>query len=164
MKKNTIGKRIAEARINLNITQEQLEELSGFSVSTISRFETGRTQPSIENLIKLSKVLNVGIDYFLYDLIPHNETIQSPTVKDAVTVLSQMNERQAQYMLDIIKIYQASHQDWFYPLFSFYTVFVLKKHFFVPERFKSPSKVLFLFLFFYFSTLSAMVLQITPSL
>ena len=59
MKKNTIGKRIAEARINLNITQEQLEELSGFSVSTISRFETGRTQPSIENLIKLSKVLNV---------------------------------------------------------------------------------------------------------
>ena len=130
MKKNTIGKRIAEARINLNITQEQLEELSGFSVSTISRFETGRTQPSIENLIKLSKVLNVGIDYFLYDLIPHNETIQSPTVKDAVTVLSQMNE----------------------------------KHFFVPERFKSPSKVLFLFLFFYFSTLSAMVLQITPSL
>lgn len=43
MKKNTIGKRIAEARINLNITQEQLEELSGFSVSTISRFETGRT-------------------------------------------------------------------------------------------------------------------------
>ena len=99
MKKNTIGKRIAEARINLNITQEQLEELSGFSVSTISRFETGRTQPSIENLIKLSKVLNVGIDY------------QSPTVKDAVTVLSQMNERQAQYMLDIIKIYQASHQD-----------------------------------------------------
>lgn len=112
MKKNTIGKRIAEARINLNITQEQLEELSGFSVSTISRFETGRTQPSIENLIKLSKVLNVGIDYFLYDLIPHNETIQSPTVKeDAVTVLSQMNERQAQYMLDIIKIYQASHQD-----------------------------------------------------
>ena len=101
MKKNTIGKRIAEARINLNITQEQLEELSGFSVSTISRFETGKTQPSIENLIKLSKVLNVGIDYFLYDLIPHN----------AVTVLSQMNERQAQYMLDIIKIYQASHQD-----------------------------------------------------
>lgn len=60
MKKNKIGKRIAEARINLNITQEQ---------------------------------------------------IQSPTVKDAVTVLSQMNERQAQYMLDIIKIYQASHQD-----------------------------------------------------
>ena len=58
MKKNKIGKRIAEARINLNITQEQ---------------------------------------------------IQSPTVKDAVTVLSQMNERQAQYMLDIIKIYQASH-------------------------------------------------------
>ena len=34
MKNNTIGKRIAEARINRNITQEHLEELSGLSVST----------------------------------------------------------------------------------------------------------------------------------
>ena len=41
MKNNTIGKRIAEARINRNITQEHLEELSGLSVSTISRIETG---------------------------------------------------------------------------------------------------------------------------
>ena len=109
--KNTIGKRIAEARMNLDITQEQLEELSGFSVSTISRFETGRTQPSIENLVKLSKVLNVGIDYFLYDLIPHNESTQNPTIKDAVSILNQMDERSARYILDIIKIYQASHQD-----------------------------------------------------
>ena len=42
MKNNTIGKRIAEARINRNITQEHLEELSGLSVSTISRIETGK--------------------------------------------------------------------------------------------------------------------------
>lgn len=36
MKNNTIGKRIAEARINRNITQEHLEELSGLSVTLIS--------------------------------------------------------------------------------------------------------------------------------
>ena len=109
--KNTIGKRIAEARVNQNITQEQLEELSGFSVSTISRFETGKSQPTIDHLLKLANILNVGIDYFLYDLLPHNDAITDPTVQDAVAILKQMDERTAQYLLDIIKIYQASHQD-----------------------------------------------------
>lgn len=51
MKNNTIGKRIAEARINRNITQEHLEELSGLSVSTISRIETGKYMPL---LLKIS--------------------------------------------------------------------------------------------------------------
>ena len=75
MKNNTIGKRIAEARINRNITQEHLEELSGLSVSTISRIETGKYMPTIENLLKLSEILDVGLDYFLYDLLPHNKDI-----------------------------------------------------------------------------------------
>ena len=101
MKNNTIGKRIAEARINRNITQEHLEELSGLSVSTISRIETG----------KLSEILDVGLDYFLYDLLPHNKDIQSPAIQDAISIMNQMGERQTEYIVKILKIYQASHQD-----------------------------------------------------
>ena len=108
MKNNTIGKRIAEARINRNITQEHLEELSGLSVSTISRIETGNT---IENLLKLSEILDVGLDYFLYDLLPHNKDIQSPAIQDAISIMNQMGERQTEYIVKILKIYQASHQD-----------------------------------------------------
>ena len=106
MKNNTIGKRIAEARINRNITQEHLEELSGLSVSTISRIETGKYMPTIENLLKLSEILDVGLDYFLYDLLP-----QSPAIQDAVSIMNQMGERQTEYIVKILKIYQASHQD-----------------------------------------------------
>ena len=80
MKNNTIGKRIAEARINRNITQEHLEELSGLSVSTISRIETGKYMPTIENLLKLSEILDVGLDYFLYDLLPHNKDSELKTL------------------------------------------------------------------------------------
>lgn len=109
--KNTIGKRIAEARTNQNITQEQLEELSGLSVSTISRIENGKYHPTIENLIRLSDILNVGLDYFLYDLLPHNETVLNPKVQDAIMIMNQMDERTLEYLLRIIKIYQASHQD-----------------------------------------------------
>lgn len=106
MKNNTIGKRIAEARINRNITQEHLEELSGLSVSTISRIETGKYMPTIENLL-----LDVGLDYFLYDLLPHNKDIQSPAIQDAISIMNQMGERQTEYIVKILKIYQASHQD-----------------------------------------------------
>lgn len=111
MKNNTIGKRIAEARINRNITQEHLEELSGLSVSTISRIETGKYMPTIENLLKLSEILDVGLDYFLYDLLPHNKDIQSQTIQDAISIMNQMGERQTEYIVKILKIYQASHQD-----------------------------------------------------
>lgn len=110
MKNNTIGKRIAEARINRNITQEHLEELSGLSVSTISRIETGKYMPTIENLLKLSEILDVGLDYFLYDLLPHNKDIQSPAIQDAISIMNQMGERQTEYIVKILKIYQASHQ------------------------------------------------------
>ena len=111
IKNNTIGKRIAEARINRNITQEHLEELSGLSVSTISRIETGKYMPTIENLLKLSEILDVGLDYFLYDLLPHNKDIQSPAIQDAISIMNQMGERQTEYIVKILKIYQASHQD-----------------------------------------------------
>lgn len=111
MKNNTIGKRIAEARINRNITQEHLEELSGLSVSTIIRIETGKYMPTIENLLKLSEILDVGLDYFLYDLLPHNKDIQSPAIQDAISIMNQMGERQTEYIVKILKIYQASHQD-----------------------------------------------------
>ena len=107
MKNNTIGKRIAEARINRNITQEHLEELSGLSVSTISRIETGKYMPTIENLLKLSEILDVGLDYFLYDLLPHNKDIQSPAIQDAISIMNQMGERQTEYIVKILKIYQA---------------------------------------------------------
>ena len=107
MKNNTIGKRIAEARINRNITQEHLEELSGLSVSTISRIETGKYMPTIENLLKLSETLDVGLDYFLYDLLPHNKDIQSPAIQDAISIMNQMGERHTEYIVKILKIYQA---------------------------------------------------------
>ena len=61
MKNNTIGKRIAEARINRNITQEHLEELSGLSVSTISRIETGGRVVADYEMTTFSRLLGVSM-------------------------------------------------------------------------------------------------------
>ena len=47
----------------------------------------------------------------LYDLLPHNKDIQSPAIQDAISIMNQMGERQTEYIVKILKIYQASHQD-----------------------------------------------------
>ena len=52
-----------------------------------------------------------GLIYFLYDLLPHNKDIQSPAIQDAISIMNQMGERQTEYIVKILKIYQASHQD-----------------------------------------------------
>ena len=37
--------------------------------------------------------------------------IQSPAIQDAISIMNQMGERQTEYIVKILKIYQASHQD-----------------------------------------------------
>lgn len=53
------------ARIQKNISQKQLGEMLGVTYQTISRWENGVMLPTTENLIKLSDVLEVSIDYLL---------------------------------------------------------------------------------------------------
>ena len=45
---NSIGKRLSQARKAKKLTQEQLSELIGVSVSEISRIETGRNSTTID--------------------------------------------------------------------------------------------------------------------
>lgn len=54
MKINEIIKRLREEK---GLTQKQLAELIGVSVSAVQQFEYGKTQPKYETLLKLSKVL-----------------------------------------------------------------------------------------------------------
>lgn len=51
-------------RVSKNISQKQLANLTGFSVPTISRYETGKRKLSISNAKKIGKALNV--DWILF--------------------------------------------------------------------------------------------------
>jgi len=57
-----LGKNIYALRKKNGISQEQLAELIGVSRQTISNWELGETSPNSEQLIFLSKVLNVSIE------------------------------------------------------------------------------------------------------
>jgi transcriptional regulator with XRE-family HTH domain len=52
------------ARANRNISQKQLAELAGCSVSTVSLIESGKREPSAEMRRELARALDVPQDLF----------------------------------------------------------------------------------------------------
>ena len=63
--KYNMGLRIKNQRKALNLTQEVLAEQLNISVKHFSEVERGLSGLSIENLIKLSNILGVSIDYIV---------------------------------------------------------------------------------------------------
>lgn len=80
MRKN-IGLRLSQARKAKGLTQEQLAELASFSVSEISRIETGRAETPLTTLQKLCDVLQIGLDFLLYDCFPNKTGFTNPTIQ-----------------------------------------------------------------------------------
>lgn len=63
-----LGKKIKAIRKTRGMTQEELgEKLGGLKRSTIANWEVGRRLPSLRDIEAMSKVLDVGIDYFSYE-------------------------------------------------------------------------------------------------
>lgn len=65
MEENKVGKTIAILRKKKGLTQVQLAEKLYVSDKAISRWESGAGLPEIANLIELSKVFDVTIDYIV---------------------------------------------------------------------------------------------------
>lgn len=60
-----MGQRIYERRKELKYTQEQLAEMMDVSIQMISNLERGNKAIRIDNLVKLSEILDVSTDYIL---------------------------------------------------------------------------------------------------
>lgn len=67
----TIGKRISELRKAKGYTQEYIAEQLGVSRQAVSKWESGASYPSTENLLKFSTLLEVPVNEIL--LIQENE-------------------------------------------------------------------------------------------
>ena len=61
-----IGKNIKDLRISKNLTQDELAEKLFVTRQTVSNYETGRTRPDIDSLMKISEVLETDIHTVLY--------------------------------------------------------------------------------------------------
>ena len=57
--------RLKSIRDDKGITQKHLAEVLNITISTISHYENGTREPSIEILIQMAEVLNVSVDYLV---------------------------------------------------------------------------------------------------
>ena len=60
-----MGLRISKLRKQMGLTQEELAERAGMISQTISTAELGKKALRPENIVKLSRALNVSTDYLL---------------------------------------------------------------------------------------------------
>ena len=60
-----LGQRICELRTALGWSQVQLATRVGAAKQTVSNWENDNIQPSIEMLVRLSKIFSVTTDYLL---------------------------------------------------------------------------------------------------
>jgi transcriptional regulator with XRE-family HTH domain len=65
MDKKKLGKKIKLARVENDLSQDQLAEAIKAKQKSISRYETGLSIPSLETLEKIAKTLKKPFGYFL---------------------------------------------------------------------------------------------------
>ena len=63
--KEEVGKRLLDCRKALNLTQKQVAEVLGVAQPVYQRFEKGIFECNYDQLVKLSDLFGVSVDYLL---------------------------------------------------------------------------------------------------
>ena len=95
-----IGQRVRKFTKARNISQEQLAEQIGISVTHMSHIETGNTKLSLPVLVDLAAALEVRSDELLFD---NDMTERSAVCNEVSDLLDTCTTQQIKIMLDILK-------------------------------------------------------------
>lgn len=92
-----IGKRIQKRRKQQGLTQEFLAERMNVSIQMVSNLERGNKAIRIDNLIKLSQILEISTDYILVGK-ETTEDVQSLTAR--IAKLPESNRNMIELLVD----------------------------------------------------------------
>lgn len=106
-----LGQKLSKFRKEKNITQAELSKLLYVTDKTISSWESNRTEPSLEMLIKLSEILDCSVSYFIYGDNLKNDIETEIKVK--------ITENEYKYLCEFMKnkalfLKESSHFDTYY--------------------------------------------------
>jgi transcriptional regulator with XRE-family HTH domain len=94
-----IGERIKELRNQNNVSQQKLADLLNLTQQAIGKWESGKAEPNIDAIIKMSKIFNVTVSY----LILGEEEIESNITKKEKKILkAYRNKQDLQNAVDIL--------------------------------------------------------------
>lgn len=74
-----MGNRLAQQRKQMNLTQENLADLSGVSVKTIISAEKGQKALRPENIVSICQSLNMDISFFMTGNLSQSDSLLSLT-------------------------------------------------------------------------------------
>ncbi|MDQ0222623.1 helix-turn-helix domain-containing protein [Streptococcus moroccensis] len=84
----TLAEKIFTLRKEAGLSQEQLAERLNLSRQSISKWESGQSQPEINHIVKLSQIFNVTTDFLLKEeganTNPDDKVFQTPDTKKRV--------------------------------------------------------------------------------
>lgn len=100
-----IGKRLKEIRKIRGMTQKELSEVVGVSVSTVKKWEQDQVDPNTAALISIAVALNVSTDY-LFGNIPQTDLIvvADGDIKRIVDVVNDLPENHKRALLQYAEL------------------------------------------------------------
>lgn len=106
-----LGSRISELRKEKKITQKQLADKLFVTDKTISSWESDRTEPGLEMLIKLSEVLDCSVGYLIFG--------DNPKIDIETEIKVKLTENEYKYINDFMNknakfIKENSQKDTYY--------------------------------------------------
>lgn len=111
--------RIKECRINSKLSQKFVAVTLGVAAPSVSHWESGKTQPTPDNLRRLASLFNVSVDYLLGEdnatpeALPETKkpAAQSSELDDAlVSMLMDLSPSEVQRVLDFVEGMKAARK------------------------------------------------------
>lgn len=88
-----IGKRIANKRKELHLTQAQLAELAGISASHLGHIEVGTAKPSLQIFVDIANALHVTNDQLLIGELKQSNIVLSVEIANQLKDCSPADTR-----------------------------------------------------------------------
>ncbi len=125
------GKKIAQCRKELGMSQEALAAEMGISRQAVSRWETGEALPDTAKIILLARLFNVSCDYLLLDEVENKDGFVPQNNGDQPLAGNPVTERRRRFRMAfgvastvlgilcacgalIYAVYWADETDWWY--------------------------------------------------
>ena len=113
----TFGQKLKRVREEQGITQSKLAALSNLSTGLIGQLESGKVQPSLGTIEKISEGLSISPCYFILNSAGPEDMLRqmSPDLRDLLAkeevqavlkLLCQSNKKEIQFVLNFIKLYK----------------------------------------------------------
>ncbi len=97
--KKAMGERLRTQRKLHHLTQEQLAEKLDISIKHYSEAERGIIGLSVDNLIKVSEILGISLDYLLKGI-----EIEYPVPVRMIEVYSACPDTKKEYLLEMLEL------------------------------------------------------------